>query len=398
MDVKIKGNHYSLVDLREKLETPQTEFTTFGGRKICLGKENEKFRYNEILDALLIATEKSMDANEPLPFIAEDVNTTKFMEKLVDLKEVGHENTGVLYNLFRRFFPNFHRDAKLNKLKTLFATSEKNKEILLGRAREEDKTRNIEAADRMVDLRRKEREGYRAFLESPEVSFPWDKIQSEKKENRVNQFGDTIRGINETLLDDMLCTQRFTKDKQESIVKGLKAIIKIVKKASKGRTNNVFDRDMAGNYVKQLKKDGATTLSEMAILCAMVSKEKNNDSKIQIFAKCIKLYPLSDYAEILLKANVIPKEHWKGLAIELGINELKEALSQRKTAANQISVPNLYALYAIHEQMTLKEQTECFGALEMTKNGDQIEIQYDMQQLVATPAAPLDNTIKFFND
>ena len=109
----IGGTNYSASELNNKLKNSKPTFETwFGPRKITLG--NEAFKFNEILDAVGTTIRNQ---NESGQFFSNNDEVHSIFKRLVELKDQGHENTSVLYYLFKRFLPNLGRDRKIETLK-----------------------------------------------------------------------------------------------------------------------------------------------------------------------------------------------------------------------------------------------------------------------------------------
>lgn len=108
---RIGGKEYSTDELQTALDRKNITFDNWSGaRKIKLG--NEQFKYDEILKIVsnTIREQKEQVGHK------ENNELHLLLDHLVEIKDKGHTNTGVLYTLFRRTIPNMFRERNISNL------------------------------------------------------------------------------------------------------------------------------------------------------------------------------------------------------------------------------------------------------------------------------------------
>jgi hypothetical protein len=112
INFNIGGQSYTSHDLKQKLDFATPTFNNWSGaRKIHLA-EGEDYKYDEILSAV----GKALEQTTKSPSLYDNDEIHAILTKLKELKNAGHENTGVFYNFFRRKIPNYFREGNIQKL------------------------------------------------------------------------------------------------------------------------------------------------------------------------------------------------------------------------------------------------------------------------------------------
>jgi hypothetical protein len=293
MNINIGNKNYNphelkkiLIDLTAKIdhndENEIYDLNIIGGRKICLGSnDSEKFQYNEILDAVLQATQKEFNALQtphkmkPSPgslALPEYSDIESILNSLKKLKDVGHEKGDTpsvgqrLYNIFRRCFPNRNRDKNLNELQEILKKSQES----LDSALEIDNKRaqvNLEPEKKAQALAIE-------FAKNQNEETSLKQLQKLLDENpgKENDLLDKwVYFINDELRN---CTNSLSKEDHilyaTLLLNGVQKILSNLKQGS------------CEEYVKTLSKSEYLTLSQTALVCNSLGKSASSDIKMLI--------------------------------------------------------------------------------------------------------------------
>jgi hypothetical protein len=148
MVFNIGNRSYTTSELNKELKSSEPTFKNWSGaRKISLG--SEEFKFNEILDAVGTTIKNQKESGQ---VFSNNDDVHSIFKRLVELKDQGHEKTGFLYSLFRRFFPNTNRDLKIKGLESTiesaFPSAENIKIYILKNRREFTKETEAEIVNR----------------------------------------------------------------------------------------------------------------------------------------------------------------------------------------------------------------------------------------------------------
>lgn len=383
MQINLKNKQYSVAEFKTELENATPAFDRPGAaRKINFDKG--KVRYNEILAAVKATID--ITANNPnedrTPQENDDLRA--IYGKLQSLKDQGHESDSfgqMVYNLFRRYFPNWSRESDLaaigQTLTTKFPTA---KELQLNdeRVRKEQLQRQVER--RQNEISRGESR-YKKEVSQAIRSRNVEKL-AEAIYDQTDYIQKHVYGLNDPRPFDEV---------REPTLTALKKVVEDVKQMPK---------DLYEEYVKKYLQNPERTpviqLGQAAILADYLTNNGGTradwiDFWIHLRADITGIVFVSMHESswsLILNRLLLPQiEELAGLdkeeapedaVVKIGVKEHKTKFASRivdPVTKEEVSpAPYLHKLWAIYAVMTEEQRAAHFHGLKMRNRGGGVQV------------------------